>query len=39
VINFEPSNEVVREFELKSSAPQGEFGGTLGATVNIRASR
>jgi len=35
VINFEPSNEAVREFELKSSAPQAEFGGTLGATVNI----
>ncbi len=35
VINFEPSNEAVREFELKASAPQAEFGGTLGATVNI----
>ena len=35
VINFEPSNEAVREFELKSSAPQAEFGGTLGATINI----
>lgn len=35
VINFEPSNEAVREFELKSSAPQAEFGGTLGATVNL----
>ena len=35
VINFEPSNEAVREFELKASAPQAEFGGTLGSTVNI----
>ena len=35
VINFEPSNEAVLEFELKSSAPQAEFGGTLGSTVNI----
>lgn len=35
VMNFQPSNEAVREFELKSSAPQAEFGGTLGATVNI----
>jgi hypothetical protein len=35
VINFEPSNEAVREFELKTSVPQAEFGGTLGATVNI----
>ncbi len=35
VINFEPSNEAVREFEVKSSAPAAEFGGTLGATVNI----
>ena len=35
VINFEPSNEAVREFELKASAPQAEFGGTMGATVNI----
>ena len=35
VINFEPSNEAVREFELKSSAPPAEYGGTLGATVNI----
>lgn len=35
VINFEPSNEAVREFELKSSAPPAEFGGTLGSTVNI----
>jgi hypothetical protein len=35
VINFEPSNEAVREFELKSSSPQAEFGGTMGATVNI----
>ncbi len=35
VINFEPSNEAVREFELKSSVPQAEFGGTMGATVNI----
>ena len=35
VINFEPSNEAVREFELKASAPQAEFGGALGATVNI----
>jgi hypothetical protein len=35
VINFEPSNEAVREFELKASVPQAEFGGTMGATVNI----
>jgi hypothetical protein len=35
VIDFEPSNEAVREFELKSSSPQAEFGGTMGATVNI----
>lgn len=35
VINFEPSNEAVREFELKASTPPAEFGGTLGATVNI----
>jgi hypothetical protein len=35
VINFEPSNEAVREFELKASAPQAEFGRTMGATVNI----
>jgi hypothetical protein len=35
VINFEPSNEAVREFELKASAPQAEFGGTMGGTVNI----
>ena len=35
VINFEPSNEAVREFELKTSAPQAEFGGTMGATVSI----
>jgi hypothetical protein len=35
VINFEPSNEAVREFELKSSGSPAEFGGTMGATVNI----
>jgi hypothetical protein len=35
VINFQPSNEAVREFELKASTPLAEFGGTMGATVNI----
>ncbi|MDX2268312.1 MAG: TonB-dependent receptor [Bryobacter sp.] len=35
VINFEPSNETVREFSLVSSTPEAEYGGTLGATVNI----
>ena len=35
VINFQPSNEAVQEFELKTSAPQAEFGRTMGSTVNI----
>ncbi len=34
VINFEPSNEAVQEFELKT-VPQPEFGRTMGSTVNI----
>jgi Carboxypeptidase regulatory-like domain len=34
VINFEPSNEVVQEFELKT-LPQPEFGRTMGPTINI----
>jgi hypothetical protein len=35
VINFQPSNEAVQEFELKTSVPQAEFGRTMGSTVNI----
>jgi len=35
VINFEPSNEAVQEFEIKTSVPTAEFGGTMGSTVNI----
>jgi len=35
VINFEPSNEAVQEFEVKTSVPLAEFGGTMGSTVNI----
>ncbi|MEW5979642.1 MAG: TonB-dependent receptor [Acidobacteriota bacterium] len=34
VINFEPSNEAVQEFELKT-VPQAEFGRTMGSTVNM----
>ncbi len=34
VINFEPSNEAVQEFELKT-VPPPEFGRTMGSTVNI----
>src|SRR4029079_12540448 len=39
VINFEPSNEAVREFELKASTPQAEFGGAMGATVSVITRR
>lgn len=35
VINFEPSNEAVREFEVKTTVPAAEFGRTMGGTVNI----
>lgn len=35
VINFEPSNEAVQEFEVKTSVPTAEFGRTMGSTVNI----
>lgn len=35
VMNFEPSNEAVHEFELKTSVPEAEFGHTMGSTVNI----
>ncbi len=35
VINFEPSNEAVQEFEVKTSLPTAEFGRTMGSTVNI----
>lgn len=30
VINFEPSNEAVAEFEVKTGAPPAEFGGATG---------
>lgn len=35
VINFEPSNEAVQEFEVKSSLPPAEFGRTMGGVVSI----
>ncbi len=35
VINFEPSNEAVQEFEVKTSVATAEFGRTMGSTVNI----
>lgn len=35
VMNFEPSNEAVQEFEVKTSVPRAEFGRTMGSTVNI----
>jgi hypothetical protein len=35
VINFEPSVEAVQEFEVVSSAPAAEVGGTMGSTVNL----
>ncbi len=35
VMNFEPSNEAVQEFEVKTSVPLAEFGRTMGSTVNI----
>lgn len=35
VINFEPSNEAVQEFEVKTSVPPAEFGRSSGGTVNI----
>lgn len=35
VMNFEPSNEAVQEFEVKTSVPMAEFGRTMGSTVNI----
>ncbi|MEO7652356.1 MAG: hypothetical protein ABIZ80_17970, partial [Bryobacteraceae bacterium] len=35
VINFEPSNEAVQEFEVKTSLPPAEFGRTMGGVVSI----
>lgn len=35
VINFEPSVEAVQEFEVISSAPAAESGGTMGGAVNL----
>ncbi len=34
-INFEPSNEAVQEFEVKTLAPAAEFGRTMGGIINI----
>ena len=35
VINFEPSNEAVQEFEVLTSIPAPEYGRTTGGVVNI----
>lgn len=35
VINFEPSDEAVQEFELITSVPPAEYGGVTGGVVNI----
>lgn len=35
VINFEPSNEAVQEFEVKTALPPAEFGRTMGGVVSI----
>jgi len=35
VMNFEPSNEAIQEFEVKTSVPMAEFGRTMGSTVSI----
>jgi hypothetical protein len=35
VINFEPSNEAVREFSVISEIPPAEYGRTMGGQVNI----
>lgn len=35
VINFEPSDEAVREFEVVSSTPPAEFGRTMGGQISV----
>jgi hypothetical protein len=35
VINFEPSNEAVREFAVVSAIPPAEYGQTMGGQINI----
>jgi len=35
VINFEPSNEAVQEFQVLTSIPAPEYGRTTGGVVNI----
>jgi len=35
VINFEPSNEAVQEFQVLTSIPAPEYGRTIGGVVNI----
>ncbi|MEO8128489.1 MAG: carboxypeptidase regulatory-like domain-containing protein, partial [Bryobacteraceae bacterium] len=35
VINFEPSNEAVREFSVINAVPTADYGRTMGGQVNI----
>jgi Carboxypeptidase regulatory-like domain/TonB-dependent Receptor Plug Domain/TonB dependent receptor len=35
VINFEPSNEAVQEFDVVSSTPPAEFGRTMGGQISV----